>query len=145
MASSLLKAPLEGWSKELVNDKLIYTPSDLQAGMQFSYIALPIEKLGQQNLREWFIFRISQLQNELGKPDKKWAVNSEEDGSLSVSNTYMSQSEEVLSVGYNGIPLVEGSVFIIQMLASNDLGVLMQYGSDYYEILKDAGNTLLAV
>lgn len=143
MANSLLKIQKRSWNKELVDGKVIYTPSDLDAGKQFKYIAFPVETPKNQSLREWFTFRLSGLQSELGEPQKKWSVNKEKDGTFSASNSFINQAGTKIAVGYNGIPLADGSqAFMIQMISSNEMFLLLQYGMDIDEVVKDAKSTL---
>ena len=130
------------WNREASEGKLIYTPEELSAEQQFSFTAHPLEPLNRQTLHEWFSFRIQNLQSELGICDREWCIKTEKNGSPSASNSFLNMFGEKLTVGYNGVPVDDDSVFVLQMLSTKEVMLMLRYGTAYDEIVIDAKNTL---
>ena len=63
-------------------------------------------------------------------------------GSNSISNSFIDPSGEKLSVGYQAELLEDDQYFIIQMVTSQDLGMIIRYGIAYDKIKKNALQTI---
>ncbi|MCF6288317.1 MAG: hypothetical protein L3J53_03650, partial [Proteobacteria bacterium] len=131
----------DGWDKIKQGDALVYTPSDIKTGKTFKVtIPSPIN-LNNQDLKKWFLEKTKKMQASLGNPLKKWVVKPEKDGGWGITNMYINSQGQKMSIDYQGGTFDNGKAFIIQVVMSQDLGIIFKYGEKLKNLKRDAEKT----
>ncbi|PVV08256.1 MAG: hypothetical protein B6D82_15465 [gamma proteobacterium symbiont of Ctena orbiculata] len=137
-----LSHALDGWEKDQHNGLLIYRPVSLADGKTFLYRAAPPESLSGRSLRDWFSAKIANMQDQLGEPLERWEIKAEKNDHLGATNSYGAPDGEKFSVGYYAGHLNDDQAYVIQMIANQDIWLLLRYGFAFDKIAADVRESL---
>ncbi len=135
---SLFSSAQEGWKQSSDQEGWMYTPNDLKPGKKFYYKAYTAESVPIKEIEEWLLVKAKEYQSILGKPLEPWKVKVDKKGQHSISNSYKDTSGIKFSVGYQAEKLESEKYFIMQMVTTQDLGMIVRYGMAYQKVRKNA-------
>ncbi len=128
----------EGWNRTSDQGSWTYIPKDLKAGKKFYYKAYPAQQVDGNHINDWLLTNSRDLQKMLGEPLEPWKVKTDKKGNRSISNSFLDSSGKKFSVGYQAEALNDKEFFIIQMVTSQDLGMIIRYGMAYKKVKENA-------
>lgn len=129
---------LQGWNIKQQGSTLIYTPSNLATGKTFKLIIPAPVRIDRKVLKHWVNTTAKKRQNSLGRPLKPWVIKSEKNNTWSITNTFVNSKNRKVAVAYQGGLLKDGRAYLVQMISSQDIGVLLKYGAQVSFVLNNA-------
>lgn len=131
----------KGWDKRTSNNNLVYSPSTIKQGKTFNYIFFRPENLNGYKEKEWLLTKAKEEHSVFGDAKETWELKPGKSGGWSVNNSYITTKGEKMEVAYVSKKLSNGSVYMLQMISSSDIGILLKYGQQIKRVMLDAEST----
>ena len=123
---------------------LRYQPTSLKKNQIFQIIVWEPVNTGTEDLKTWFLDSINLRQRRLGSFGKRVKVGKEKNGALSLANNFKNEAGQKRQVAYQSDWTDQGKAYIGQLIASNDLMMILRYSAQIDKVIEHAQNVFVS-